>query len=128
MNRWSTLDPDDVDHMWAVQKQIAEWQEAQFPNATLSGAGNHLSREMQEAAEELADCFFLSSQCQRLGGIPMGIPEFCWLAIRGLGYSPVSVILGKLAKNKRRKWPENPDTDGVYEANDDDENKAENQS
>ena len=127
MNRWGTLNPDDIEQMRAVQKQIDAWQKAQFPNAKLSGAGNHLHREMAEAAEELADCFFLSSQCQRLGGMPMGVPEFCWMAIRGLGYSPASVILGKLAKNKRRNWPENPDAQGVYEANDDDKEQAENE-
>jgi hypothetical protein len=84
MNRWGTLNPDDIEHMRAVQKQIDEWQKMQFPNATLSGAGNHLHREMAEAAEELADCFFLSSQCQRLGGIPMGVPEWACPSFAGL--------------------------------------------
>lgn len=121
---------EEIAALKACQERIAEWQKIQFPNATLDGAGNHLMREIAEAAEELADCFFLASQCERLGGMPMNVPEFCWLAIKGLGYSPASVILAKLAKNQRRNWPKTPDANGVYEAQDDhnqEQTEAENQ-
>lgn len=99
-----------------VQARIAEWQGEQFPHATLEGAAAHLSRELDEAAEELADCFFLSSQCERLGGMPVALPEACWSAIASIGLSPASVILAKLAKNRTRQWPTTPDGEGVYEA------------
>ena len=102
--------------MLDVQARIAEWQASQFPHATLDGAAAHLERELHEAAEELADCFFLSSQCERLGGMPVALPEACWHAIASLGLSPASVILSKLDKNKRRTWPTTPDEEGVYEA------------
>lgn len=107
--------------MHEVKARVEEWQQAQFPNATLDGASEHLAREMAEAAEELADCFFMSLQCERLGGMPVALPETCWAAIQSLGHSPASVILAKLAKNKERKWPANPDADGVYEAQDDED-------
>lgn len=117
---------DDLKYlgMHKIKAMIAEWQEAQFPNATLQGAAEHLARETVEAAEELADCFFMAAQCERLGGMPVTLPEHCWDAIVALGHSPASVILAKLEKNKARKWPEKPDASGVYEANDD-QNKAE---
>lgn len=113
--------------MRKVQDQIDKWQMEQFPNATLKGAAEHLDRERAEATEELADCFFLATQCERLGGMPVCLPEVCWAAIQALGHSPEQVILDKLAKNKSRSWPEKPDVQGVYEAQDDDENEAENQ-
>ena len=119
------MSDEEIKNLRDCQERINEWQKTQFPNTTLHGAGTHLMREIEEACEELADCFFLSSQCERLGGIPMGLPEYCWHVIKRLGHSPASVILAKLEKNKARKWPEKPDASGVYEANDD-QNKAEN--
>jgi hypothetical protein len=120
---------DDLKYlgMHKLKAMIADWQEAQFPNATLQGAAEHLARETAEAAEELADCFFMSAQCERLGGMPVALPEHCWDAIVALGHSPYHVIVAKLAKNKARKWPAKPDADGVYEAQDDDEDSPENQ-
>jgi len=99
-----------------LQSRIAEWQTMQFPDATLDGAARHLMRELDESCEELADVFFLSSQCERLGGMKMGIPEIAYRSIQMLGGSPVAVILAKLDKNKRRNWPSTPDSEGVYEA------------
>ena len=110
-----------------VQRRIAMWQEAQFPDATLRGARVHLNREIDEACEELADVFFLASQCERLGGMPVLLPEIAWQAIVSLGRGPQQVILAKLAKNLARKWPEKPDAQGVYEADDAQQTKAENQ-
>ncbi len=118
MKRWKDDGERDDDEIEQLQAEIREWRLAQFPNATLAGAGNHLVAEIFEAAEELADCFFLSSQCQDLGGVPVGMPEFCFQAIRGLGLNPAMVIRAKLAKNKRRKWPSEPDEGGIYEAED----------
>lgn len=118
MKRWKDDGEKDDDEIEELQAEIREWRLVQFPNATLSGAGNHLVAEIFEAAEELADCFFLSSQCQDLGGVPVGMPEFCFQAIRGLGLNPAMVIRAKLAKNKRRKWPSEPDEGGIYEAED----------
>lgn len=113
--------------MHQVKARIAEWQAEQFPHATLAGAAEHLARELAEAAEELADCFFMASQCERLGGMPVVLPEQCWDAIMRLEHSPASVILAKLNKNKRRKWPASPDASGVYEAQDEDKNQTEKQ-
>jgi len=105
-----------------TQSAIREWRRAQFPDATLEGAAAHLSRELDEAAEELADVFFLASQCEDLGGVPMGLPERAWDMIQRLGRCPPDVIFAKLAKNMGRKWPARPDKDGIYEAS-----EAENQ-
>lgn len=124
MNRFHGINEEQMIALREVQTEINDWQLQQFPKATLSGVSIHLMKERAEAAEELADCFFLSSQCERLGGVPMGIPEFCWQAIHGLGYVPQDIIRGKLAKNKNRNWPETPDAHGVYEAQDDNENQA----
>lgn len=110
-----------------IQRRIAMWQAAQFPDATLQGARVHLDREVDEACEELADVFFLASQCERLGGMPVLLPEIAWQAIVSLGRGPQQVILAKLAKNLARKWPEKPDASGVYEADDAQQTKAENQ-
>ena len=118
MKRWKDNGEKDDDEIEQLQAEIREWRLAQFPNATLAGAGNHLVAEIFEAAEELADCFFLSSQCQDLGGVPVGMPEFCYQAIRGFGLDPAVVIRAKLAKNKRRKWPTTPGDGGIYEAED----------
>ena len=118
MKRWKDNGEKDDDEIEQLQAEIREWRLVQFPNATLSGAGNHLVAEIFEAAEELADWFFLSSQCQDLGGVPVGMPEFCYQAIRGFGLDPAVVIRAKLAKNKRRKWPTTPGEGGIYEAQD----------
>jgi len=118
MKRIHDLDERDDDEIEELQAEIREWRLAQFPNATLDGAANHLVKEIFEAAEELADCFFLSSQCQDLGGVPVGMPEFCYQAIRGFGLNPAAIIRAKLAKNKRRKWPDKPGEGGIYEAED----------
>ena len=118
MKRWKDEGERDDEEIEQLQAEIREWRLAQFPNATLPGAGNHLVKEIFEAAEELADCFFLSSQCQDLGGVPVGMPEFCYQAIRGFGLDPAKVIRAKLAKNKRRKWPSSPGEGGIYEAED----------
>lgn len=99
-----------------TQSAIREWRRAQFPDATLEGAARHLAKELDEACEELADVFFLASQCEELGGVPVGLPERAWDMIQRLGRCPPDVIFAKLAKNKRRKWPAKPDKDGIYEA------------
>ena len=97
-----------------LQIEINEWQRRQFPDATLEGAGNHLIKECAEAAEELADVFFLATQCEALGGMPVGLPERCWQAIKDLGLLPEKVIHAKLEKNRKRKWPRKPAEDGCY--------------
>jgi len=97
-----------------LQIEINEWQRRQFPDATLDGAGNHLIKECAEAAEELADVFFLASQCEALGGMPVGLPERCWQGIKELGLLPEKVIYAKLEKNRLRKWPSKPAEDGCY--------------
>jgi hypothetical protein len=118
---------DELSTMRDIQRRIAMWQAAQFPDATLRGATVHLHREIEEACEELADVFFLASQCERLMGMPVCMPEIAWQAIASLGRNPSSVILAKLAKNLARKWPEKPDASGVYEADDAQQTKAQNQ-
>ena len=102
-----------------TQSAIREWRRAQFPDATLEGASRHLAREIDEACEELADVFFLASQCEELGGVPVGLPERAWDMIQRLGRCPPDVIFAKLAKNKLRRWPATPDKDGIYEAAED---------
>ena len=97
-----------------MQIEITEWQRKQFPDAELKGAGMHLLKECAEAAEELADVFFLASQCERLGGVPIGLPEMCWQAIKDLGLMPEQIIYKKLEKNRLRKWPSKPAADGCY--------------
>lgn len=115
-SRWFVLEKKDIADIQSLQRRVDEWQRMQFPNADLDGAARHLLRELDEAMEELADVFFLASQCERLGGIKMGIPETAFHSIRMLGGSPVAVILAKLEKNKRRRWPTTPDEEGCYEA------------
>lgn len=100
--------------MVSVQENINQWRLQQFPDATLHGADKHLKKEINEALEELADVFFLSTQCEALGGVPMGIPELCWRMISEFGFNPEQVILAKLAKNKQRDWPKKPADDGCY--------------
>ena len=98
----------------AMQIEIGEWQRKQFPDATLEGAGAHFIKEASEAAEELADCFFMATQCENLGGIPFGIPQLCWAMIDRMGFCAEAVIRAKLEKNKRREWPAKPAADGCY--------------
>lgn len=93
---------------------IREWQQVRFPQSTLDGASRHLEEELDEACEEIADVFFLATQCEDLGGVPVGLPERAWEMMWRLGRDPMRVILAKLAKNKDRKWPEKPAGDGCY--------------
>lgn len=94
----------------AIVQSIAEWQASTFPLATTEGARVHLEREVLEAAEELADVIFLARQAgdeERMAAATE--------AIRLLGLEPVDVLEAKLKKNKARRWPTEPDADGVYE-------------
>lgn len=108
------IDEQSKVEMQMCRIQIEEWQRKQFPGATLQGAGAHLLQEVEEACEELADCFFMAVQCENLGGAPMGLPLAIWEMMEALGAIPERVILAKLARNKERKWPEFPGADGVY--------------
>lgn len=108
------MENDSKIEMTVCRIAIDEWQRQQFPDANLAGAGMHLVQEINEACEELADCFFMAVQCERLGGAKMGLPETVWEMMEGLGALPERVIMAKLEKNKQRKWPTTPDADGVY--------------
>ena len=108
------IDDQSRVEMQMCRIEVETWQRKQFPNATLEGAGAHLLQEIEEACEELADCFFMAVQCENLGGAPMGLPLAIWEMMEGLGCIPERIIMAKLAKNKSRKWPETPNDQGVY--------------
>lgn len=93
-----------------VLSEIDKWQYETFPNATRRGALVHLEKELKEAAEELADVVFLARQAGE------GETEAAAIrCIRELTMEPAKVLAAKLEKNKARKWPTEPDADGVYE-------------
>lgn len=103
-----------LDEMIDAQDKIREWQQKQFPDCTLYGAMAHLERERKEAAEELADVFHLATHAQTLGADTGALAILAWIAISNIGVDPASAVLGKLAKNKARQWPDTPDNDGVF--------------
>jgi hypothetical protein len=93
-----------------VLSDINQWQLETFPHATKKGAMVHLAKEKMEAAEELADVVFLAGQAGDFKTEDAAIR-----CIRELSLDPAKVLAAKLEKNKARKWPTEPDADGVYE-------------
>jgi NTP pyrophosphatase (non-canonical NTP hydrolase) len=91
----------------SFQKEITDWAERQFPNATLEGIWKHFLREVNELetakvaeqgeGNEIADCMMLLMHYAH------------W---RGL--SVFDEIAKKFDKNKKRTWGK-PDHEGVVE-------------
>jgi len=90
-------------------KEITEWQDSVFTEATPLSAATHLQREVRElifdltnanpksARLEAADCFFLLIGVAHLSGIDLE-----------------EALAEKMVINKARKWGK-PDSDGVVE-------------
>jgi hypothetical protein len=76
-------------------RDIDEWQNKQFPTATVESKFEHLLEEIEEVREnpydpmELADCFLLI----------VGM-------MRKAGFDVSTIVAEKLAINKSRKWGE----------------------
>ena len=98
-------------YSWSILlNQMASWQRLQFPRTTVTGAANHLRKEVEELtdkpddAEEWADVLHLAIQ----GGTKAS----------GSLNKFLSVVANKLEKNmKKREWPVLPDAKGIYEHN-----------
>lgn len=84
-----------------VRREHAEWSQATFGNVGPIGPLKHLSKEALEAAaepsdlSEWADMHFLLWDAQRRAGIT--------------DEQITQAMIGKLAVNKQRKWPEPKD-------------------